>query len=146
MTPVEDAVVEDLADLYVIEREVRSKPARERLGRMAQRKTVRTRGLRKASAARLLGVSVNTLDKWVARGSLPLVPDPRTGRPLVDIRGFVPVYVKVRDLRAAGRQDGVIAAAVSELEREDRNAKTPSIEGPLRSCTASRSTQSPRTI
>lgn len=111
--------MEDLADLYVIEKEVRSKPARELLGRMARRKTTDTKGLRKASAARMLGVSVNTLDKWIRRGSLPVVRDTKTGRELVDIRGFVPVFVKVRALRAAGQRDGIVAAAVSELERED---------------------------
>lgn len=111
--------MEDLADLYVIEKEVRSKSARERLGRMAHRKTTGTEGLRKASAARMLGVSVNTLDKWIGRGSLPVVRDTKTGRELVDIRGFVPVCVKVRALRAAGQREGIVVTAVSELERED---------------------------
>jgi excisionase family DNA binding protein len=86
---------------------------------MADRKTTATKGLRKATAARLLGVSVNTLDKWIARGRLPLVRDDTSGRDLVDIRGFVPVLVKVRNLRDAGRSDGVVAAAIAELERED---------------------------
>jgi hypothetical protein len=119
MNSIDEAVVEDLADLYMVEKEVRSKPARERLGRMVHRKATGTKGLRKASAARMLGVSVNTLDKWISRGSLPLVRDTKTGRELVDIRGFVPVFVKVRALRAAGQQAGIIAAAVSDLERED---------------------------
>ena len=119
MSPTDETVVEDLADLYVIEKEVRSKPARERLGRMARRKTTDTKSLRKATAARMLGVSVNTLDKWIRRGTLAVVRDPNTGRELVDIGGFVPIFVKVRTLRAAGQNDGVLAAAISELERED---------------------------
>jgi hypothetical protein len=116
---VDEAVVEDLADLYIVEKEVRSEPARERLGRMAERKTSAAKGLRKASAARMLGVSVNTLDKWVLRGRVPLIRDAKTGRLLVDVRAFVPIYVKVRALRAAGQADGLIAAAIGELERED---------------------------
>jgi len=119
VSSTDEAVVEDLADLYVVEKEVRSKPARERLGQMVNRKATGTKGLRKASAARMLGVSVNTLDKWISRGRLPLIRDAKTGRDLVDIRAFVPVLVKVRMLRAAGQRDGIIAAAVSELERED---------------------------
>ena len=67
----------------------------------------------------MLGVSVNTLDKWILKGNLAVVADAKTGRPLVDLRGFVPVLVKVRALRAAGQRDGILAAAVRELERED---------------------------
>ncbi|HTX45399.1 MAG TPA: hypothetical protein VMD48_03930 [Solirubrobacteraceae bacterium] len=123
MSPTHEAIVEDLADLYVIEKEVRSKPARERLGRMARRKTADTNGLRKATAAKMLGVSVNTLDKWIQRGNLAVVQDAKTGRELVDIRGFVPIFVKVRALRNAGQRDGILAAAISELEREDPEYK-----------------------
>lgn len=119
MSVADEAVVEDLADLYVVEKDVRSRPARERLGRMADRKATATKGLRKAAAARMLGVSVNTLDKWISRGRLLLVRDTETGRDLVEIRAFVPLFVKVRNLRAAGQRDGIIAAAVAELERED---------------------------
>lgn len=117
--PTDEAIVEDLADLYVVEKEVRSKPARERLGRMAERKTRATSGLRKATAARMLGVSANTLDKWIRRGRLSVVRDPRTNRELVDIGAFVPLFVKVRGLRAAGRSEGIVATAIAELERED---------------------------
>jgi hypothetical protein len=119
MSTTHEAIVEDLADLYVIEKEVRSKPARERLGRMARRKTEGTNGLRKTTAAKMLGVSVNTLDKWIQRGNLAVVRDAKTGRDLVDIRCFVPIFVKVRALRNAGQRDGILAAAISELEREN---------------------------
>ena len=119
MSPTDEMVVEDLADLYVMEKEGRFKPARERIDRMARRKTTDTKGLRKATAARMLGVSVNTLDKWIKRGTLAVLRDAKTDRELVDIRGFVPIFVKVQTLRAAGQNDGILAAAISELERED---------------------------
>ena len=122
--PTDEAIVEDLADLYVVEKDIRSKPARERLGRMAARKTRATRGIRKATAARMLGVSTNTLEKWVRRGRLAVIRDPSTNRELVDIEAFVPLLVEVRGLRAAGKSDGLIAAAIASLERADPEYQT----------------------
>jgi hypothetical protein len=52
----------------------------------------------------------------LSEGISPWVQDAKTGRELVDIGGFVPIFVKVRALRNAGQRDGIRAAAISELD------------------------------
>ena len=72
----------------------------------------------------MLGVSTNTLGKWVRRGRLSVIRDLSTDRELIDIEAFVPLLVKVRDLRAAGTSDGLVAAAIASLERADPKYQT----------------------
>jgi hypothetical protein len=67
----------------------------------------------------MLGVSVNTLDKWIARGGVAVIRDERTGRELVAISPFARLLNEVRTLRQAGTTDGVVAAAIARLERDD---------------------------
>jgi hypothetical protein len=118
MSAVED-IVEDLVDLQVADRESRSAEVKKRLECLAERRVRRQRGISKAAAARMLGVSVNTLDKWIARERIAVVRDERTGRDLVAIRPFARLLNKVRILRAAGAVDGVLATAIMQLESED---------------------------
>lgn len=118
MSPVED-VVEDLADLYVLERSSRG-PNREYVRRIRARRTKQAdRGVPKAAVARMLGVSVNTLDKWIERGRITTKVDPKSGRKLIDGEEAARLLIAVRVLRAQGKKDGVLAAAIAELERKD---------------------------
>jgi excisionase family DNA binding protein len=73
--------------------------------------------LPKRVAARLLGVSVPTLNKWVARG---LIPVERKGRyqrvrrdPLLELAEQVAV------VRSTGQTGGVVAEAVHQLQAKD---------------------------
>jgi hypothetical protein len=118
MSPVEE-VVEDLADLYVLEKSSRGRN-RESVRRIRERRAKQAgRGVSKAAVARMLGVSVNTLDKWIGRGRIKTKVDPKSGRELIDGQEAARLLVAVRVLRAQGKKDGVLAAAVDELERED---------------------------
>jgi hypothetical protein len=118
MSAVED-IVEDLVDLQLAERESRSPEVKRRLDRVTERRVRAQRGIAKAAAARMLGVSVNTLDKWIARGRVAVIRDERTGRELVAISPFARLLNEVRTLRQAGSTDGVVAAAIARLERDD---------------------------
>jgi Homeodomain-like domain len=118
MNAVKD-IVEDLVDLQQAERESRSPEVKRRLGRMAERRIRAQRGIPKAAAARMLGVSVNTVDKWIARKRIAVVRDNRSGRELVAISPFARLLSEVRALRAAGATDGILAAALLHLEQQD---------------------------
>lgn len=68
----------------------------------------------KAVAARLLSVSVPTLNKWIARGLIPTRPSGRYQRvprdPLLELAG------RVEELRRAGKQDGLLAEVAHRLQ------------------------------
>jgi DNA-binding transcriptional MerR regulator len=118
MSTVEETV-EDLADLYVLEKSARghNKGYVERI-RQRRARAVR-RGVPKAAVARLLGVSVNTLDKWIERGRIKTTLDSKSGRKLIDGQEAARLLIAVRVLRAQGTKDGVLAAAIQQLERGD---------------------------
>jgi len=119
MTPVEETV-EDLADLYLAERSTRGS-AKTHIQRVRDRRARSLRsGVPKAAAARLLGVSVNTLDKWIARGRIGTVTSSRSRRELVEPHHLAKLLVHVRVLRQQGSTDGVLAVAIEALERDDQ--------------------------
>jgi hypothetical protein len=117
MSPTEE-LVHDLVDLRIAERSSRGKP-RQRVrnveGRMRKRLG---NGVPKAVAARVLGVSVNTLDKWIARKRVPTVPGAK-GRRLVAVSPLVDLAAELEKLREAGRTEGLLAAALLELQQQD---------------------------
>jgi transposase-like protein len=119
VTAAEQAI-EDLADLAVAKRSTRSEVAIDSVQRVASRRAdVVRKGVPKASAARLLGVSPPTLDKWIARKRISTQRDPVTGRELVVPKALVDLLILVRVLRNAGHRDGVLAAAIERLEQDD---------------------------
>lgn len=70
--------------------------------------------LTKSSAARLLGVSRNTLDKWIARG---MVPTRELG---VDRAALEEIAVEVEEIRRlAEAKPGVLAEALARLAERD---------------------------
>jgi hypothetical protein len=75
-------------------------------------------GVSKAVAGRTLGVSTNTLDKWIARGRVPTVRD-NGGRQLVALLPLVELGANIKRLREVGQTDGLLAAAILELEQRD---------------------------
>jgi len=78
----------------------------------------------KRAAARLLGVSVTALDRWVDRGVLPVVTSPRGSRRLaVETLPLLELATTVRRLRRAGRTHRVLAEAVRELGWRDRGRR-----------------------
>jgi excisionase family DNA binding protein len=113
-----EELVQDLVDLKLAQRSSRGKPA-ERVRRVEGR--VRKRagtGVSKAIAARVLGVSVPTVDKWIARGRIPTVRNGRGPR-RIELSALVDLAAAVEELRDAGETKGVVAAALLRLEQED---------------------------
>jgi hypothetical protein len=118
MAGATEELVRNLVDLKVAGRSSRGEPA-ERVRRVERRvRESAGSSVSKAVAARVLGVSIPTVDKWVARGRIPTVLNGRGPRrvavgPLVDLAAIV------EELRDAGQTDGLVAAAVLRLEQED---------------------------
>lgn len=112
-------IVEDLVDLQIADRESRSPQVKARLRRLTERRVRAHHGLSKAEAARMLDISVNTLDKWIARGRVAVVRDDSSPRTLVAIVPFARLVGEVRELRALGETSGVLATAIAQLERDD---------------------------
>jgi transposase-like protein len=117
MAPTEE-LVHDLVDLRVAERHSRGKP-RAHVRKVEDRMRRRVgRGVSKAVAARVLGVSTNTLDKWIARGRVPTAAGDG-GRQVVALEPLVELATEVAELREAGQTDGLLAAAILELDQKD---------------------------
>jgi transposase-like protein len=117
MSPTEE-LVQDLVDLRVAERHIRGK-SRAQVRKVEDRMLERVgAGVSKAVAARILGVSTNTLDKWIARGRVPTESGKR-GREVVAIVPLVELAAEVAQLREAGQTEGLLAAAILELEQKD---------------------------
>lgn len=75
----------------------------------------------KRAAARLLGVSVTALDRWVDRGVLPVVASAHGSTRLgVETGPLLELATHVWRLRHAGRSHGVLAEAVRQLGWRDR--------------------------
>lgn len=78
----------------------------------------------KRAAARLLGVSVTALDRWIDRGFLPVVASPRGSRRLaVETGPLLDLAAGVRRLRRAGRSRAVLSEALRELGWRERGRR-----------------------
>jgi len=114
MSPTEE-LVHDLIDLHVAGRD----GDRDRMRKVEDRVRIRVGdGVPKAVAARVLGFSVNTLDKWIARGRVETV-EGKNGRRLVAIEPLVDLAAQVEEIRETGKKDGLLAAAILALQLED---------------------------
>lgn len=115
---VTEELVNDLVDLQVAWRTTRGEP-RERVSRVERRMRERLGpGVPKTVAARVLGVSVPTIDKWIDRGRIPVMYTPR-GQRRVALGPLVALAAEVQGLREAGQTEGLIAAALLRLQQED---------------------------
>ena len=75
----------------------------------------------KRVAARLLGVSVTALDRWIDRGYLPAVAPPRASKRLgVETSPLLELATRVHRLRRAGRSRAVLSQAIRELGWRER--------------------------
>lgn len=72
----------------------------------------------KTQAAELIGVSVPTLDKWIADRILPIRKAP-SGRPRVPRDTALDLAERISDLREQGQQRNLIAGVVDMLQRKD---------------------------
>jgi excisionase family DNA binding protein len=110
--------VQNLVDLKVARRSSRGTPA-ERLRRVESRvrQSVGS-GVSKAVAARVLGVSVPTIDKWIERGRIPTVPN-GSGPRRVEVGALVSLGALVEELRERGQTGGLVATALQRLEQQD---------------------------
>jgi DNA-binding transcriptional MerR regulator len=72
----------------------------------------------KRTAAAIIGISVPTLDKWIARGLVP-TETVNGGRPRVLRDAVLELAERVEELRRKGQSRHLVAAAVDHLQRED---------------------------
>jgi hypothetical protein len=77
-------------------------------------------GVAKTRAAAVLGVSVTALDKWIARGRLPVVRRPGSTRRQIDADALLDLAQEVTRLREAGEKRGVLATAFERLAQRGR--------------------------
>lgn len=72
----------------------------------------------KSQAAKVIGVSVPTLDKWIDQMIVP-VRRAASGRPRVPRDTALDLAERVADLRQRGRERNLIIALVDQLQRTD---------------------------
>jgi hypothetical protein len=78
----------------------------------------------KRVAARLLGVSVTALDRWIDRGRVPVVAPANGARRLgVETLPLLELATSVAALRRSGRKRGVVSAALEQLGRRDHGQR-----------------------
>jgi len=71
----------------------------------------------KAQAAKLLGVSRPTLDRWIGLGKIHMVTDGQ--RKLVDSEGLAALLVEVEQLREMGQDRHVLSMGLHRLAQQD---------------------------
>jgi DNA repair photolyase len=72
----------------------------------------------KSQAAKIIGVSVPTLDKWIEQRIVPVERAP-SGRPRVPRDTALDLAERVSDVRDRGRERNLIVAVVHQLQRDD---------------------------
>ncbi len=77
-------------------------------------------GVPKRRAAAALGVSVTALDKWIARGRLPVVRRPGSSRAQIDADALLDLAEEVTRLREDGQTRALLAGAFERLAKEGR--------------------------
>lgn len=78
----------------------------------------------KASAARILGVSTTTLDRWVARRLIPTAPAARGSHQEVPRDALLDVAEAVADIRRLGADRRVLVEALRRLHAEDAETRS----------------------
>lgn len=73
----------------------------------------------KASAARVLGVSTTTLDKWVARGLIPTAPAPKGSHRELPRDALLDLAEEVAEIRRLGADRHVLSEALRRLHAND---------------------------
>jgi hypothetical protein len=74
-------------------------------------------GVPKRRAAAVLGVSVTALDKWIARGRLPVVRRPGSSREQIDAGALLDLAEEVTRAREEGQTRRLLATAFERLAK-----------------------------
>jgi hypothetical protein len=77
-------------------------------------------GVPKRRAAAVLGVSVTALDKWIARGRLPVVRRPGSSRTQIDADALVDLAEEATQAREEGQPRSLLATAFERLAKQGR--------------------------
>jgi hypothetical protein len=77
-------------------------------------------GVPKRRAAAVLGVSVTALDKWIARGRLPVVRRPGSSREQIDADALLELAEEVTRAREEGQTRSLLATAFERLAKRGR--------------------------
>jgi excisionase family DNA binding protein len=111
----------DVVELRCAAREAANARQLDRIERIAQRRREDLdETVPKTRAAEALGVSVTTLDKWVARGKLPAARHGGSGRVEVPTEAVLELAEEVQQLREAGRRRGLLAEALRLVDQRRR--------------------------
>jgi DNA-binding transcriptional MerR regulator len=73
----------------------------------------------KAVAARLMEVSLQTLDTWISRGLLPVVRAHGYKRERIPSTALIDLAAEISELRQMGRKRGLLAEAITRLQERD---------------------------
>jgi hypothetical protein len=94
-------------------------PAQQELLSTVERRVRRWLGpsVPKRAAARTLEISVTGLDRWIARGLVPVVRTPGSDRLRPETGPLLELLVEVERLRRAGRSARLVSAALRSLGR-----------------------------
>jgi len=77
-------------------------------------------GVPKRRAAAVLGVSVTALDKWIARGRLPVVRRPGSSREQIDADALLDLAEEVVLAREEGQTRNLLATAFERMAKHGR--------------------------
>ena len=77
-------------------------------------------GVPKSVAARVLGISVTALDRWIQKGKIVEAHRPGSSRALVEAWSLIVVAGEAERVREEGVERGVVAEAVRRLEARGR--------------------------
>lgn len=113
----------DAVELRALARASPDAALQTRLGQIARRRCEDIGpSVPKLRAAQVLGVSLTALDKWIARGAIPVMRRSSSSRQEVDTNTVIDLAVEIRALQATGRTRGLLATALARLNPADENA------------------------
>lgn len=105
-----------IVELRLLVRETREPETRAKLRELEwQLRPLLDAGVPKRQAAAQLGVSVAALDKWIARGRLPVVAKAGSSRRTVETRPLLELAEQVETLRREGLERGRLSEAFRRL-------------------------------
>jgi hypothetical protein len=115
-TPAIERTIEQVVALRRVSTAVSDPRERSRL-KQVERELQRAIGIGvpKRRAAAVLGVSVAALDKWIARGRLPVVRRPGSSRRQIDADALLDLAEEVARAREEGKTRGLLATALERL-------------------------------
>lgn len=113
------SVADQIVELRRAAAEMLEPRQRRRVEQVAsQLRTELDESIPKARAASLLGVSVQALDKWIARGKLPVVTRPGSAKLEVEADTLLELVEEVRRLRDRGETRGLLAQAFARQDEK----------------------------